>query len=302
MSHILAATLDYARRGIPVFPCDPRDKTPLCPRGFHAANTNEVWIRLWWRQEPNAMIGAPCGPPSKLWVLDIDVDPERGINGRVALAELIARHGPLPLTLTSQTPRGGVQHFFRWNGTHIRNSSGKISAGIDVRGDGGYVILPPSIRCDGVAYRWQDPTLAPIEAPSWLVEEAIKAPASSADGTPRVREPGRTMEAGAVSFNGSGSLSSPRAHAWALAALRIACERIANAKTGTRNHTLNAEAFDLFRLVAGGHLDEQRARASLFQAACASGLVEDDGELSVLNTIKSAAIAGLAQPRFYAGR
>jgi hypothetical protein len=298
----LDAALAWARRDIPIFPCDPRDKTPLCPRGFHAANTNETWIRLWWQQEPDAMIGMPCGPSSKLWVLDTDVDSERGVDGNAALAALVARHGPLPQTLTSQTPRGGGQRFFRWNGAHIRNSTSKIGEGIDVRGDGGYVILPPSVRWDGTSYRWQDPSLPPADAPSWLIEKAIKASSSSSDGTPRVREPRRTTEAGAVSFNGSLGLSSPRAHAWALAALRIACERIANAKTGKRNHTLNAEAFDLFRLVAGGYLDEERARASLFQAADKCGLIDDDGVESVDKTIKSARKAGLKQPRFYPGR
>jgi Bifunctional DNA primase/polymerase, N-terminal len=299
---MLAAALTYARKGIPVFPCDPRDKTPLCPRGFHAANTNETWIRLWWRQEPNAMRGAPCGPPSGLWVLDVDIDPERSIDGGATLAELVARHGPLPLTLTSLTPRGGVQHFFRWNGAHIRNSSGKIGGGIDVRGDGGYVVLPPSMRADGTPYRWQNPSLSPVDAPAWLIEEAIKAPSSSAGGTPRLANSRRAMREAVLPVNGSPAPSSPRAHAWALAALRIACERIAAAKEGTRNHTLNAEAFDLFRLVAGGHLDEERARASLLQAADKCGLVEDDGEVSVLNTIKSAARAGLASPRQYPGR
>jgi Bifunctional DNA primase/polymerase, N-terminal len=213
-TQILDAALAYARRGIPIFPCDPRDKTPLCRRGFHAANTNEVWIRLWWRQVPNAMIGAACGSPSGLWVLDVDVDPERGIDGGVALNELVTHHGPLPVTLTSLTPRGGVQHFFKWNGAHIRNSSGKIGAGIDVRGNGGYVVLPPSMRCDGVAYRWQDPSLSPADAPLWLIEQAIKAPASSANGTPRPANSRRTMKAGTLPISGSPALSSPRAHAW----------------------------------------------------------------------------------------
>jgi hypothetical protein len=300
MTNMLAAALTYARKNIPVFPCDPRDKTPLCPTGFHAANTNETWIRLWWKQIPDAMVGIPCGPPSGLWVLDIDIDPEGGIDGHVALAVLVTRHGPLPLTLTSQTPRGGVQHFFKWHGARIRNSVGKIGPGLDVRGDGGYTVLPPSIRCDGVAYRWQDPTVLPADAPAWLVDEAIKATSHVPDGTPRPANSRRTItEAMVPPINGS---SSPRAHAWALAALRIACERIANAKAGTRNHTLNAEAFDLFRLVAGGNLDNDMVRLKLLEACHECGLIEDDGEKSVDDTITSAAKAGFKQPRFYTKR
>jgi hypothetical protein len=300
MTNMLAAALAYARKGIPVFPCDPRNKHPYCATGFHAANTNETWIKLWWRQLPDSMIGVPTGPPSKLWVLDVDIDHKRDIDGRMALHELVTHHGPLPATLTSQTPRGGVQHFFKWNGANIRNSSGKIGDGIDTRGDGGYVILPPSARCDGTPYRWQNPSLSPVDAPAWLIEEAIKATSHVPDGTPRPANSRRAITGAMVPpINGS---SSPRAHAWALAALRIACERIANARPGTRNDTLNAEAFDLFRLVAGGHLDEQRARASLLQAVDKCGLVDDDGEVSALNTIESAARAGLANPRQYSGR
>jgi hypothetical protein len=87
-----------------------------------------------------------------------------------------------------------------------------------------------------------------------------------------------------------------------MAALRIACERIAAAVGGTRNDTLNAEAFDLFRLVAAGYLDEQQVRARLLEAACDCGIDADYGEYSIVATINSAAAAGLVQPRFYAGR
>jgi putative DNA primase/helicase len=94
-------------------------------------------------------------------------------------------------------------------------------------------------------------------------------------------------------------MKSPRSAAWAKGALKSACQRIAAARQGTRNGTLNSEAFCIFRIVAGGNLDENEVRAELFQAARGCGLVDDDGAASVENTINSAANAGLAQPLYY---
>jgi putative DNA primase/helicase len=154
---------------------------------------------------------------------------------------------------------------------------------------GGYVILPPSIRSDGTPYVWAN-ALPPADAPLWL----IHAVSSHHQTQARTRSTARN-------YDGMPS-TSPRTHAWAMAALRIACERIATAADGTCNHTLNAEAFDLFRLVAAGYLNEGHVRARLLAAASEREIDVEYGESSVLNTINSAATAGLAQPRFYQGR
>ena len=233
MTDVLAAALSYTWQRVPVFPCDPRTKQPYCARGFYAADTDPEHIRAWWRQLPDAMIGMPTGPSSGLWVLDVDVDVDNGIDGATTLRELIAASGvPLPATRISATPRGGTQYFFRWTGKPIRNSASRIGRGLDVRGAGGYVILPPSIRSDGTPYRWLN-TLLPADAPAWLIEAAL---CSSHDDHPR-------RAVGSVNGNGTPyTRVSPRTHAWAQAALRIACERIASAGAGTRNSTLNNEA------------------------------------------------------------
>ena len=263
---VLAAALDYARRGIPVFPVNPLNKRPLTTNGFHDATTNEQQIREWWKERPNAMIGTPTGAASGRWVLDPDIDPAKGIDGPASLAEITAQYGSLPPTVTSMTPRGGTHSHFRWNGVNIRNSDSKIGKGIDVRGEGGYAVLPPSVRSDGAAYRWVGSVTELAEAPRWLINLVMK---------------------------------SPRSITWARAALKSACQRVAAAAPGTRNSTLNSEAFSIFRIVAGGNLDESDTRTQLFQAACDCGLVDDDGAPGVENTLNSAANAGLAQPRYY---
>ena len=216
------------------------------------------------------MIAVPTGSASNMWVVDVDRDPVRNIDGTAALAKLISQHGELPPTLMTITPRGGRHLIFAWdNGVEIRNSTGKVGQGIDVRGEGGYVCLPPSRRADGALYQW-DPAGASqaVAAPSWLIELAR-----------------------------SENRSRKRDKAWARAALERECEIVAKARPGTRNNTLNTAAFNLFQIVAGGKLDEQEVRDRLFKAAEACGLVADDGAPSVQATIDSAAQAAKAHPR-----
>jgi putative DNA primase/helicase len=297
----LPNALGYALQGIPLFPCDPNDKTPLCARGFHAATTDKNQIRTWWRCFPAAMIGLPCGSVSGLWVFDVDVDESKGIDGEASLLKLTGEHGPLPETRISATPRGGRQYFFNWNeNCGIRNSTSKIGVGLDVRGAGGYTIMPPSVRADGVAYRWVN-ALAPDDAPQWLIDASMKAPYLDRGGPPRASQrvsPGVPL----ARLNGAAVGDTPRIRAWATGALRIACDRIAASPAGKRNEVLNSEAFNVFQLVGAGYLHEQEVRARLTVAACACGIDADYGERAVDNTINSAASAGLAQPRYYSGR
>jgi hypothetical protein len=259
------AALDYARRGTPVFPCNPIDEKPLTPHGFKDATTNEAQVRAWWAQWPNAMIGAPTGPALGAWVLDPDIDPVKQLDGIAALAQLTAQYGALPQTLTSITPRGGKHLFWTWDpSVDIRNSQSKVGAGIDVRGNGGYVCLPPSRTANGGMYQW-DP-VAPGQAalaPPWLVT-LVKA---------------------------------KKASAYAKAALDRECKDVAAALPGTRNSALNKAAFSLGQLIGGGALDEQEVRDRLFEAAETCRLVADDGTAAVLATIDSGITAGKQQPR-----
>jgi hypothetical protein len=164
----LDVALEFARKGLPVFPCSPLDKKPLTPHGFKDATADEAQIRAWWGGWPNAMIAAPTGPASGVWALDPDVDPVKQLDGIAVLNQLVAQHGPLPQTLTSITPRGGKHLFFSWDpNVDIRNSESKVGPGIDVRGNGGYVILPPSRNGTGGAYQW-DPNSPRKFAPARL--------------------------------------------------------------------------------------------------------------------------------------
>jgi hypothetical protein len=95
--------------------------------------------------------------------------------------------------------------------------------------------------------------------------------------------------------------TSPRTRAWAKNALEKECAAVAAAPPGARNSALNAAAFSLFQLVAGGALDEDLVRNELYTAAVACGLVDDDGEEAARKTIDSGAGAGRQQPRYRQG-
>jgi bifunctional DNA primase/polymerase-like protein len=258
------AAIDYARCGTPVFPCNPIDKAPLTPHGHKDATTDEAQICAWWTQWPNAMIGMPTGSRSGRIALDLDLDPAKNLDGKTALDQLIAQYGPLPPTWETITPRGGHVFFTHDPHVEIRNSTSKIGPGIDVRGEGGYVILPPSQTASGGTYQWKPGgPKDPASMPPWLTTRA-----KTKRMTPRAR-----------------------------AALEGECKKVAAALPGTRNSALNTAAFNLFQLVAAGELDEQDARDRLYEAAEICGLVADDGAPSVWATINSGAAAGRQQPR-----
>jgi hypothetical protein len=283
MTRILNAALHYISDNIPVFPVSRVDKHPLCPNGFHDATIDEDQIRKWWAVWPRAMIGIAAGARFGAWVTDEDIDAKKNIDGRETMARLEAEHGSLPRTLTSITPRGGKHRLWRWTGTNIRNSVEKIGPGVDVRGNGGYFIVPPSARADGAAYRWEDARVAIVEAPGWLTELAL---AASSNGTVR-----RTI----IDLNSTDgpprTSSSARDYVWARAALQRECDTL------NTNAALNIAAFNLGQIVAGGELTEQEVIDALIAGAEACGLIVEYGEPSVKKTISSGLRAGMQLPR-----
>src|SRR4029077_18768365 len=147
MTTLHAAALQLAQKGLAVFPCQPRGKEPACDAGLHAATCDIERINRWWQAVPDLNVGIATGTASGIFVLDID-----GEGGEASLRRLEQENCPLPPTIEAITGKG--RHcYFRMRGS-IRNSAGQIGAGLDIRGDGGYVIAPPSIHPSGRAYSW----------------------------------------------------------------------------------------------------------------------------------------------------
>lgn len=180
-SQLARAALVYAKLGFAVFPCRRRAKEPLAEHGCKDATTDLAQIHAWWERGPDANVGIATGLVSGIVVLDID--PRHG--GDDALAELEAKNERLPDTPRVLTGGGGIHVWFKHpGGAAIPNSVGTIGPGIDVRGDGGYVIVPPSVHASDTLYRWEETLridgLPLAEIPNWLLDLMRGASAGTA--------------------------------------------------------------------------------------------------------------------------
>jgi Bifunctional DNA primase/polymerase, N-terminal/Primase C terminal 1 (PriCT-1) len=164
---MMKAALALASRGLAVFPCRERSKLPATEHGFLEATRAASAITEWWSLLPNANIGIATGPASGIFVLDID-SPE----AETELHKVEAEFGLLPPTVEVITGKG--RHcYFKYPGDHVlKNTQGRIAAGIDSRGAGGYVLAPPSIHPSGRRYEWSvDTDKEFADAPAWLIEK-----------------------------------------------------------------------------------------------------------------------------------
>ena len=178
MTTMLDSALALAERGAAVLPCRPRAKEPATAHGLKDATTDPTIIRQWWQAEPAYNIGLATGAVSGLFVIDVD-----GLDGESEMRKLEAEHGALPETVEVITGRG--RHiYFKMPDMPVRNSASKLAPSVDVRGDGGYVLAPPSIHPSGRRYHWSVDCANKIApAPEWLLARLCK-PKNSTTATP----------------------------------------------------------------------------------------------------------------------
>lgn len=282
----LDAALVYARREWAVFPChSPRAagcsccradcsspaKHPRVATGLKAATTDEAQIRQWWSRWPSANVAVRTGSVSGIVV--VDIDPDHG--GETTLGCLVREHGPLPEGRTVRTGSGGRHLYFAHPGGVVRNDAGRrLGPGLDIRGDGGYVIAPPSRHMSGGVYHPESSSKVLPEVPDWLLSELRPPPPS-----PRPRAEIRDLP--------------HDASAWAQSALRKEYQLLLEAPEGTRNHTLNRAAFRLGQIVGHGELAEPDVERLLLDGAVSIGLTEREANA----TLRSGLEAGERLPR-----
>lgn len=170
--------------------CSP-GKHPITEHGLKDATRDPQIIRRWWGRWPEANVAIATG--NGLFVLDDD--PRHG--GDLTLEALEVTHGRLPDTPTVLTGGAGFHHFLRSpDGVEIRNNVGALGPGLDIRGDGGYVIAPPSNHASGRTYAWEcslrvdELPIAP--APQWLL--GLIAQASTSNNGKRFETPPKIPE------------------------------------------------------------------------------------------------------------
>ncbi|MDG1738715.1 MAG: bifunctional DNA primase/polymerase [Paracoccaceae bacterium] len=279
----LDAALSFARRGWPVFALDfkkdhsgkwkPHPTTSQKTNGKRwGATTDRDEICRRWENNPTLGIGIATGPESELLVLDIDTEAGHGKNGPASLRTLEAEHDPLPNTVEVCTPSGGRHLYFKYPHRKVGIDAGKVGPGLDHRGDGGYVVAAPTIRQDG-EYSWarspEDCEIA--DAPEWLID-------LMAQQRPQEAPPAEVSEP---------------SNRWAEAALTDETTKLWATPKGQRNHALNAAAFSLGQIIAGGGLERATVETELRSAAEETGLHVDE----ISKTIKSGIEAGLKEPR-----
>jgi Bifunctional DNA primase/polymerase, N-terminal len=288
----LRFALAAAQRGWHVFPCAVGGKQPALRGNWqHLATTSPDQVRDWWQRAPYN-IGIACGP-SGLVVIDLDRprdeqdesdDEDPGVlfplSGADRLSGLARRSGERYPggTYIVDTPSGGCHLYFSvagdQGGPRVRNSAGVIAPHIDVRADGGYVVGAGS-RIGGRTYT--DRGARPAAAlPPWLahlIRDSHEPPPVAAPRPP-------------VTDRGQG-------RAYAMAALRAETNRVASARPGTRNDTLNRAAFSLGQLVAAGLIPPIPVITGLISAAMHAGLSEQEAA----RTVRSGMAAGARKPR-----
>lgn len=162
---VLDAALSYAALGWPVFRLNGKSKTPpKGSRGFKDAATDEQVVRAAFREHPRSNLGVDLGGARLLLV---DIDPRNG--GQESFDALVEEHGALPPTPRALTGGGGW-HYFLSNPNGLRSKT--IAPGIDVKGHGGYALLPPSKHPSGERYKWESSPdeVATADPPEWLLE------------------------------------------------------------------------------------------------------------------------------------
>lgn len=187
----------YAARGWHVFPIRPGSKEPLTAHGFKDATTDPAQIATWWRRWPDANIGVTTGASG---LLALDVDPRHG--GDESLRDLEAQHGPLPSAPEVSTASGGRHIYFRAPANvEVRSSAGRLGPGLDVRAQGGYVVMPPSRNGTG-AWVWDallDDSTPLLEPPAWLLDlltaRPIRVSSGGASDVPARIPPGQRHHA-----------------------------------------------------------------------------------------------------------
>lgn len=197
VNDLFAAAMHYTSLSWAVFPvhglmggrctcgnpdCSRPGKHPATRNGYRDATKEPSRVREWWAENPCYNVGLPTGVMNGFWVLDVEAD------GLEELSALQQKHGILPSTLVARTGGGGMHMYFHWtDSVYVTNRQRLGDLRIDCRGQGGYVIAPPSMHVSGQPYAWD--SLSPIiPGPQWLLNFVSQLSTGSVSNPPRVAE------------------------------------------------------------------------------------------------------------------
>ena len=275
MKTILDFALEYAQRGWAPIPLKKQEKVPCLPNWPNVASSDDSYIRQHFTHH-NGNIGIVCGKKSNLLVIDVDMP-----NGPARLTQLESQLGKLPDTLSQTTGGGGKQLFFLYpDKVEIKNSIKKLGDGIDIRSNGGQVVVFPSTHPNGKQYLW-DNDLPLATLPQKWIDRFVQMEKKA-----KPVQPAKPAELDKI-FG---------LHPYIEKALSNGMHEITNAKQGTRNDTLFKVVAGLAGFIPTGNLGYgtlyDRAKQA-FQACHPEGM--DEQEFN--KTFSSAIENGKQSPR-----
>lgn len=277
----LQAAFQLAQKGRYLFPAD-KNKHPIIKNWPNNATLDTSILEAWFERQPYNL-AVVTGHKSGFFCLDVD-----GESGKDSLLQLEKQFGAIPADTAcmAATPSNGVHYYFKMpENLDLRNSAGKLGKGLDIRANGGYVVVPPSKVVNKVGieacYEWLRPatTLAKgqlPDTPKWLLDLLMAKPM-------QIVEKAQPKSIAADGYT----------TAYGRKALEAECAKVFQAMVGMRNDTLNRSAFNVFRLVAGGEIAADDAESELKVAAGSCGL----GPKEIALTISSAKSKALAYPK-----
>ena len=269
----IIVTQEYATRGWASYPLAPGSRKPLKgSHGFHDATTDQSALIDAFTDPPDLNIGIRTGEASGIVVIDVDAH-EGAANGYESMRALATKGLRFPTgnrrtgCAIVKTPSGGLHLYYAApREVKIKSTNGVLAPGLDTRGEGGYIVAPPSITDKG-SYVWKQSPDTLLELPGWVIERCKVTPVPE---RPRV-EPTESIPPTVARM------------------LRDRLDRIAQASNGQRNATLNREAFYLAQYIGKG-FDEQQLTEWLRQAALKSKMPECEARRTIRSALDRAPI------------
>jgi AAA domain/Bifunctional DNA primase/polymerase, N-terminal len=268
------------------------DKRPLMSGWREKATTDLAQIESWWKFCPEAIPGIEL---SFAGLIVIDADRHGGPDGVALLDALAKPHGGFPRGPVTLTAGGGKHlYFLEFHDARIGCSSGSPPAGVDVRGDGGWIVAPGAIRPDGSAWKPESdmPSLESAYVngeipvlPDWLAELIRRRPRSTEPPAPASQEHRKHDDTGV-----------DRGRLFAEKALTECAAELAETKKPGRNDRLNAVAYRMGRMIERGWIELRPVVDALWRACEQNGLASDDGSDSVQKTLESGISDGREHP------
>jgi len=260
--------------------CGSPAKHPIAamvPHGRRDASADQDKIRGWWAKHPHANIAVATGKESGLFAVDVDLP-----DGSGSIQILENKYGKLPETVEQITGTGGRHLLFKIpDDVEIRNSAGKLGPNLDIRGEGGFILLAPSKHVSGNSYTWR-PGHGPLEigiaeAPQWLTDllKIAVDPRKEAFPQPSSASPiASTTPYGRAVINGE-------------------IRTLAETQEGQRNDALNRSAFKIGQLIRSGEVSLAEAEKDLIKTGEQLGLTPQE----VRATVNSGLKKGMSHPR-----